>query len=167
MLFLISCHEIIKPPLLDKYLHSLVIHASDLPNGKGMSPHVWQILQGKKELVVSLLEAGVNLDSGDIWHQEVIDIPVTALHDEIHRLLFEAEMRLMTWAVENRATVHPRRQIGRSSFYAKRTPEDSRISLQSTIEEAFNILRVADPQRYPAFFEYEGVRFKIKIERIC
>lgn len=166
LLLLVSCHEIIKAPLRERYRHTLVIHASDLPHGKGMSPHIWQILEGKTELVVTLLEAVDGLDAGDIWHQERIHVPATALHDEIHIRLFDAELRLMSWALDNHATVQPRAQSGESSFYRKRTPEDSRIGLESTLGAAFNQLRVADPRRYPAFFEYEGARFKIVIERM-
>jgi len=166
LLLLVSCHEIIKAPLRKLYRHTLVIHASDLPHGKGMSPHIWQILEGRTELVVTLLEAVDGLDAGDIWHQERIHVPATALHDEIHRRLFDAELRLMSWALDNHAMVQPRAQSGESSFYRKRTPEDSRIGLDSTLREVFNQLRVADPQRYPAFFEYEDTRFKIVIERM-
>lgn len=166
LLLLISCHEIIKAPLRGLYQHSLVIHASNLPFGKGMSPHIWQILEGKSELVVSLLEAVDSLDAGDIWHQEYIHIPFTALYDEINEILFEAEIRLINWAVNNYSNVHPRVQNGLSTYYRKRTPADSRIGLDSTLREAFNQLRVADPQRYPAFFEYEDTRFKIVIERM-
>ena len=39
-LFLISCHEIIKDNIIDKYENVLVLHASNLPNGKGWSPLV-------------------------------------------------------------------------------------------------------------------------------
>jgi len=166
ILFLVSCHELIKALLRDKYRHTLVIHASDLPRGKGMSPHVWQILEGKTELTVTLLEAADKIDAGDIWHQERIHIPATALYDEIHRRLFDAELRLMSWALDNHSTVVPRVQNGESTFYRKRTPEDSRIELDTPLGMAFNQLRIADPQRYPAFFEVEGVRFRIVIERM-
>jgi methionyl-tRNA formyltransferase len=166
MLLLVSCQEIIEAQLRESYRHSLVIHASDLPLGRGMSPHVWQILEGKTKLAVTLLEVVDRLDAGDIWCQEHIHIPATALHDEIHRRLFDAELRLMSWALENHTTVQPRVQSGESSYYRKRTPEDSRIDLDSTLGAAFNQLLVADPLRYPAFFEYEGARFKIVIERM-
>jgi methionyl-tRNA formyltransferase len=148
------------------YQHTLVVHASDLPHGKGMSPHIWQILEGKTELVISLLVAVDSLDAGDIWHQERIHIPLTALHEEINHIIFEAELRLINWAIDNYKIVRPRVQNGLSTYYRKRTPEDSRIGIESTIGAAFNQLRVADPIRYPAFFEYEGARFKILIERI-
>lgn len=166
ILFLVSCHEIIGAPLRERYRNVLVLHASDLPNGKGMSPHVWQVLEGATEIVVTLLEAANALDAGDIWHQARVEIPPTALHDEIHDRLFEAELALMSWALDNHASVKPRPQLGVSSYYCRRTPQDSCIDPQTTLQQAFNQLRIADPDRYPAFFEHLGVKFKIRIERM-
>lgn len=166
ILFLVSCHEIIKASVRAQYRHTLVIHASDLPKGKGMSPHVWQILEGSTDITVTLLEAAEALDAGDIWHQETMFIPRTALHDEIHARLFETELRLMSWALQHHAHVQPRPQSGLGSFYRKRTPGDSQIPLDMPVGQAFSLLRIADPQRYPAFIEVDGVRFKILIERM-
>ena len=69
ILFLISCHEITTQQHRSLFTASLVIHASDLPQGKGWSPHIWQILEGKNHIVVSLIEAQDSIDSGDIWQQ--------------------------------------------------------------------------------------------------
>ena len=52
ILFLISCSDIIKPEILKKFRKSLVIHASDLPRGRGFSPHIWAILNGEDTLFV-------------------------------------------------------------------------------------------------------------------
>src|SRR3974390_1518134 len=67
LLFLISCHEIIKAPTLDRYRKALVIHASDLPHGRGWSPHIWAVLEGRPELTVTLLEVREPVDTGPIW----------------------------------------------------------------------------------------------------
>ena len=62
ILFLISCHEIVSVRDRQKYATSLVIHASGLPEGRGWSPHIWQILEGKHDIVVSLIEAQDEVD---------------------------------------------------------------------------------------------------------
>jgi len=67
ILFLISCSEIVKRHDLAKYKNSLVLHASDLPKGRGWSPHIWEILNGEETITLSLLEAGDKVDSGRIW----------------------------------------------------------------------------------------------------
>ena len=164
-LFLISCHEIIPSSLRIRFKYILVVHASDLPAGRGMSPHIWQILEGKKELIITLLDAADQLDAGDIWMQECVYIPSTALHDEINHIIFMSEIRLIEWALVNCETKSAYPQKGASSYYRKRTHQDSQIGIDATFKEAFNLLRVADPVRFPAFIEYEGVRFKIILER--
>ena len=40
LLFLISCSEIISKGDRAKFKSTLVIHASDLPSGRGWSPHI-------------------------------------------------------------------------------------------------------------------------------
>jgi methionyl-tRNA formyltransferase len=166
MLFLVSCHQIIRQPVRDLFRHTLVLHASDLPQGRGMSPQVWQILQGADRLTVTLLDAVDGLDQGDIWQQRMVEFDGTELHDEIHARLFDAELALMSWAVTDIERSRPRPQdAGPGSYFRKRTPEDSRIDPQRPLAEAFDLLRVADPDRYPAYFEHRGQRYRLRIDK--
>jgi methionyl-tRNA formyltransferase len=165
-LFLVSCHQILDVSVRDKYRHTLVLHASDLPRGRGWSPHVWQVLEGADRLVVSLLKAEDAVDAGDIWAQETVALAGTELHDEIHARLFDAEIRLMDWALQNCDRATPRKQAGTPSHYRKRTPADSAIDPQRPLAESFDLLRVVDPQRYPAHFELRGQKYTIRIEKM-
>jgi methionyl-tRNA formyltransferase len=164
-LFLVSCHQIVSKPVRDLYRHTLVLHASDLPQGRGMSPHIWQVLAGADHFMLSLLNAEDMLDSGDIWQQVRIDLNGTDLHDEIHRKLFDGEVQLMTWALDHCDQARPRTQQGEFSFYRKRTAADSRIDPSRPLAESFDLLRVADPDRYPAFFEHRGQKYRIRIDK--
>ena len=163
-LFLVSCHQIVGRDILDRYRHTLVLHASALPAGRGMSPHVWQILEGKPGFTVTLLEAAEALDAGRIWHQIDVPVPANAVCEEINALLFDAEMALMDWALANADSVPPREQSGAPSYYRKRNPDDSRIDPERPLAEVFDLLRVADPERYPAFFEYRGRSYRLRLE---
>lgn len=163
-LFLVSCHQIVGRDILERYEHTLVLHASALPDGRGMSPHVWQILEGKPGFTVTLLEAAEALDAGRIWHQIEVAVPADAVCHEINALLFDAEVALMDWALEHAASVQPREQHGTPRYYRKRSPADSRIDPAQPLAEVFDLLRVADPERYPAFFEYRGRRYRLRLE---
>lgn len=165
-LFLVSCQQIIRKPIRDLFRYTLVLHASALPQGRGMSPHVWQILQGAKSLCVTLLNAEDELDSGDIWHQIELSFEGTELHDEIHETLFAAEMALMSWALDNCDKLNPRPQFGEPSYLRRRSPEDSEIDPTRPLVESFDLLRIADPDRYPAFFEYRGCKYRIRIDKL-
>jgi len=165
-LFLVSCHQIIRAPLRAGYRHTLVLHASDLPRWRGMSPHIWQILEGRPGFTVTLLDALDELDSGGIWQQREVMVESTALHDDINRALFDAEIELMNWALEHCDHRQPRPQSGEASYCRKRVPADSQIDPHRPLAEYFELLRVADPQRYPAYFEYRGQRYRIQIDKL-
>lgn len=166
ILFLISCHELIQRVDRERYGVTLVIHASDLPRGRGWSPHVWQILEGKAEITVTLLEAEDAVDSGAIWAQRKMTLQGHELIDEINEQLFAIELALMDYAVAQYGTITPSPQSdAMATYYPERLPGDSRIDPDKTIAEQFDLLRVADPGRYPAFFDYRGHRYHIQIEK--
>ncbi|MCU9948568.1 formyltransferase family protein [Pseudomonas sp. PDM13] len=165
-LFLISCQQLIGPALRARYRHTLVLHASDLPAGRGMSPHVWQVLEGAGRITVTLLDAADPVDSGDIWQQLAFTLDGHELCDEINARLFAAEFELMEWALAHCDSCAARPQAGEPSHYRRRRPEDSRIDPHKPLAEQFNLLRVADPERYPAFFELHGHRYEIVLRKV-
>lgn len=165
-LFLISCHQIVRKPARDLFRHTLVVHASALPRGRGMSPHIWQILEGTSAITVTLLNADDVVDSGDIWQQIVVPFQGTELYQEINDAIFQAELTLMSWALEHCDHVAPRAQQGEASLYRKRKPADSAIDPSRSLAESFDLLRVADPERYPAFFEMRGQKYRIRIDKM-
>lgn len=167
LLFLISCHEIVKSAVRDMYRATLVIHASDLPRGRGWSPHIWQILEGRNDITITLLEAADGVDCGAIWAQRVVHFEGHELHDEINQVLFSAEIALMDEAISRFDQIQPRPQDETAiSYYPRRTPEDSRINPFCSIVDQFDLLRVADPKRFPAFFDLRGCRYEIQIKKM-
>ena len=168
ILFLISCSEIINEEDRSAYNTCLVIHASDLPLGRGWSPHIWQIIEGKEELTLSLLEAQDKVDSGNIWKKINFIVPKYALWDEINKQLFDAEIKLIDFAVNNFGEITPEPQNPNISptYYPRRLPIDSQINPSMSIESQFNRIRVCDANRFPAFFELNGKKYKITLEKI-
>ncbi|MDC9522791.1 formyltransferase family protein [Pseudoalteromonas sp. Angola-31] len=166
LLFLISCCEIVKKQHRNFFEHTLVLHASDLPKDRGWSPHVWAIVNGANELTLSLLEAEDKVDTGAIWKKLRIPLDGNELYDEINQKLFAAELQLITWACENVDSVAPVLQDESATNYLrKRTPEDSEVDISQSLESQFNLLRVCDPERFPAYFYKNGCKYKIKIEK--
>lgn len=167
ILFLVSCAQLISPTERSKFKTSLVLHASDLPKGRGWSPHIWSLINGEKDITVCLLEADDPVDSGAIWLKQKIHIEEHMLLTEINDKLFKAELFLMSQAIKQFGQIKPIQQKGNDvSTWPKRTPENSRLYPDKTISEQFNTLRLADPERHPAFMDYLGNRYLIKIEKI-
>lgn len=166
ILFLVSCQEMIEAEVRAQYRAALVLHASDLPEGRGMSPHIWQVLEGQDRIKVTLLAAEEALDSGDIWLQREFSLEGHELYDEINDKLFNAELSLMDEAVDRFEEIEPRPQDSRQpTWYRFRTPADSQLLIEGTIKEQFNLLRVSDPNRFPAFFDWQGYRYEICIRK--
>jgi len=167
ILFLISCSEIISKHDRAKFKKTLVIHASDLPKGRGWSPHIWEIISGAELITISLLEAVDKVDSGDVWKKITINIPKTALYREINQFIFKAELELMDFAVENFTQIIPTKQPEiESSYWPKRVPKDGEIDIYKSIDEQFDLIRVSDQERFPAFFYKNGKKFKLKVEKV-
>ena len=166
LLFLVSCHEMINSEIRDQYHATFVLHASDLPVGRGWSPYVWTVLDGGDEIVLTLLEAEDTVDSGDIWAQRRILLEGHELCDEINAAVFQAEIDLIEHAIDHYLEMEKRSQDDRqASYFPRRTPEDSRLDPEKSIAEQFNLLRVVDSERYPAFFDYRGHRYYLKISK--
>jgi methionyl-tRNA formyltransferase len=166
ILFLVSCSQMIQDAERKKYRAALVLHASDLPKGRGWSPHIWSILSGTSRITVSLLEADPSIDSGAIWLKTEFRLEGHELLPEINEKLFSAELLLMTQAVEQFEKIRPVQQLGDPGAYMpKRSPMDSQLDPNKTIADQFDMLRVVDSQRYPAFFDYRGKRYLIRIEK--
>jgi methionyl-tRNA formyltransferase len=166
ILFLVSCSQIIKQSQRNSFKFVLVLHASDLPSARGWSPHIWSIVRGENEITVSLLEADNPVDSGRIWFKQKFKLEGHELLPEINSKLFKTELDLMTKAVKEFNSVQPQIQIGDAGEYMqKRTSEHSQLKLDKTLADQFDLLRVVDNERYPAFFEHRGHRYIIKIEK--
>ena len=166
-LFCVSYPKLLSPEVLSRFKHCIVIHASDLPEGKGWSPHVWQILEGKTVIVMSAISAEIELDSGPIWAKVSMNIPDNALYDEIYEIIFINHLKLFEIVASMiDRNISPSPQISNSSsFYKRRKPEDSLVDIDSTLSDIFDLLRVSDPVHYPVHFKYRNETFKLSISK--
>jgi methionyl-tRNA formyltransferase len=165
-LFLVSCAYVVRSAQRSRYKAVLVLHASDLPKGRGWSPHIWSIVGGATRITVCLLEAADPVDTGAVWLRCTFELEGHELLPEINEKLFESELELMTRAVREFGTVTPTPQTGDPGPYMrKRTPADSQLDPNKTIAEQFDLLRVVDNERYPAFLDIRGHRYVLTIQK--
>ena len=72
----------------------------------------------------------------------------------------------MDYAIDKFDEISPREQKNiDATYYRKRKPEDSRLDPTLPLAEQFDLLRVCDPERYPAFFEFRDCEYEIKISK--
>jgi len=161
----LSCEKIVKPEILKRNGHNLVVHESDLPQGKGWSPTTWQVLEGKKKIPICLFEAANKVDAGPIYYKSFVKLDGSELVDEIREKQAEQTFFLVEKFISDYPNVRGKPQKGKESFYGKRTPQDSELDINKPIKDQFNLLRVVDNERYPAFFMHGGKKYIIKIVR--
>jgi methionyl-tRNA formyltransferase len=107
ILFLISCNEIIRQDIRSRFRHVLVIHASDVPQGRGFAPLNWQILEGRNKVTVTLMEAADKVDSGNVWAKRDMHFDGHETFHELFDRLFETEIALMDFAAGDRRQLLP------------------------------------------------------------
>lgn len=162
--FYLGCLKITPEDILKRNRYNLVVHASDLPKGRGFAPMTWQILEGKNSIPFSLIEAVKNVDAGVVYYKEYLELSGNELCDELRHLQGEKSIELCKKFLKSPQPPRGTEQTGEATVYPRRRPEDSRLDIDKTILEQFNLLRTVDNKRYPAFFEHMGKKFKIQIE---
>lgn len=165
-----SYFKIIPKKFLSRSKINLIPHESKLPRGKGMSPLTWQILENKKKIFFSLIEASSKIDSGVIFYQKAISFRKDLVFNEIKKIQLKENLNLIRKLIKyyNNKNKLPKglKPSGKSSYYKRRTPADSELNINDSIKNQFNLMRVADSKNYPTFFKIHGKKFKIKIVKI-
>ena len=167
IVFYLGCGQLVPGEVLARHRHNLVVHESDLPKGRGWSPLSWQILEGRNEVPITLFEAWESVDSGPVYLQKTMSFTGHELVDELRAQQGALTLQLCLEFVDRypEPVQVAREQEGEPTFYPKRGPQDSELDPDKTIREQFNLLRVVDNERYPAWFELEGQRYVVKVEK--
>lgn len=125
-------------------------------------------MKGGDTIVLSLLEAEDKVDTGALWLKQEIPVTKTDLWYDVNNLLFEAEIKLMNEAVERYEDIqsHPQNPDIEPTYHRKRTPADSQIDPQISISDQFDLIRMCDPDRYPAWFDLHGQKYKLTLDKM-
>lgn len=165
--FYLSFSKIVPQSILAKSKHNLVVHESKLPQGKGWSPLTWQVLEGKNAIPITLFEADVKVDNGKIYLEDTIMLKGHELVEELRAKQADYTFKLCKNFIEHYEEVVKQAydQTGETSFYPRRTPEDSRLDINKTLKDQINLFRVVDNEKYPAYFEYLGYVYELSIKK--
>tara|TARA_B100001057_G_scaffold231301_1_gene231553 strand:+ start:5967 stop:7709 length:1743 start_codon:yes stop_codon:yes gene_type:complete len=166
--FILSFSKIIPKDILSKSKNNLVVHESDLPKGKGMSPMTWQILEGQDKISVSLIEASEEVDKGQIYSKRIIELEGHELVQEWRDLQAQTTFQLcLDFLINYPKILNERKlQVGEETFYKKRNPKDSELDLSKSLDDLFPKLRVVDNNKYPAFFKKGNYTYYLKIKKM-
>ena len=163
---ILSYFKIIEKKYLLKSNYNILVHESNLPKGRGMSPLTWQLLNKKKLITFSLINANEKIDNGDLIFKKKVYFKDTLLFKEIKSLQLKNQLYLIIKflnKISRRHKIKFYKQKGKVSNYKSRKPDDHEISIKKTIEKQFNLLRTSDNKNYPCFFIYKKQKYFIKI----
>ncbi|MGE4297645.1 MAG: hypothetical protein AB7E47_06420 [Desulfovibrionaceae bacterium] len=161
--FLLGCTTLLGPEQLARHSHNLVVHESDLPRGRGWSPVAWQVAAGAASIPVALLEAVVRADAGPVYLRDAIALDGVELLPELRDKQGRKTMDMVLAFLARWPDLDPVTQQGEPTYFRRRGEEDDRLDVDKPLGELFNRLRVVDNERYPAWFEYNGRRFRLAI----
>jgi len=165
ILLLLGCTQIIPSEVLKRNKLNLVIHESAVPQGKGWSPLSWQVLEGAKQIPITLLEATEKVDSGKIFAQDIIKLDGSELYEELKAKQGHATQNIFLRFLEKWPEIQGQVQVGSTTYYRKRTHEDDELDTSKSLEELFDHIRICDPEKFPAWFTLRGQRYTLKIEK--
>ena len=169
LLFLVSYQKKLNLSEHSGYDHVIVFHASDLPKGRGWSPYIWDILNGAEKITVCAIDAGEEIDTGDIWAKTTFNVSKTDLLKDVLERISSAQLELMLEVISMICSGEgpvPQDPHTGATYYPKRTPEDSYLDPDKTLKQLFEQIRMSDPHRFPAMLDIHGEKFKIIMERI-
>ena len=164
IVFILGYTKILPEKFLKRNEMNLVVHESALPKGKGFAPVQWQILQKKNKIPICLLDANKKPDSGDIYEKFFIKLKGNELNNEIRKNQALTTIKIINRFLKKYPKLKKIKQSGKSTFYKKRGSQHSKLNINKSIKVNFNLLRVVDNEKYPAYFVYKKRKYLIKIE---
>jgi methionyl-tRNA formyltransferase len=112
-----------------------------------------------------MFEALNDIDGGDIYLLDKLELTGYELNEELKKKQAEKIINMCINFVNNYDTFKTLiKQSGNETFYEKRNKSDSVLDINKSIKEQFNLLRVVDNEKYPAFFEIDGKKYLLKIK---
>lgn len=163
VVFILGYTKILDKAFLQKNSLNLVVHESDLPRGRGFAPTQWQILEGKNEIPVCLLEAAENADSGDIVFRSSIRLTGYELYDEIRLKQARTTFQMITEFLAVYPNIVRTKQTGDGSSYRRRRASDGELDVDKSIRSQFNLLRIGNNEEWPSYFVIDGQKYLLKI----
>ena len=167
IVFILGYTKILPSSFLKRNALNLVVHASDLPSGKGFAPIQHQILEGKEKKKITLLETVESVDSGPILLQNTLNFDGTELYDEIRSKQAQATILLIDKFIKLYPNFERKKQSSlpqvKEHFYPKRLPKDGELNIEKSIKDNFNLLRLGNNKAWPSFFIYKKKKYIIKI----
>ena len=147
----------------------LNLHGGPVPRFKGGSPLIWQKIEGKKKIGISIIKIDQNIDSGKLMGAKFFKIK----EEDNIKIIQDKSIKLFTillWEVIQKHYLKRKIKINTnklfpSRYYLQRKPEDSLVNLKTmNSKKIYNFYKALVP-RYEEPFLYFGEN-KVSLNKI-
>jgi methionyl-tRNA formyltransferase len=147
IIFFIHWSKLI-PNNIYKNYPCIQFHTSDLPKFRGGSPIQNQIINDIKNTKITAFKVNSIIDGGEICLKKNIELSGSAQKIYIN---IEKKVIQMIFQIVKKKNLKFTKQYGKSSYYKRRKPEDSKINLDKikSINNLYNLIRCTDADNYP------------------
>lgn len=142
-------------------------HETNLPIGRGCAPLQWTVINGIGSIWVTFFHLESKMDSGVFISQRSKNIEKTDLLSDLRskadKIIVDMIEDCLPSLLHGERLIHKSQESwGTPVYYRKRTSEDSRLNPSKSLNELWDLIRVCDPEKFPAFFEIEGKKIYLK-----
>jgi len=163
IVFVLGYTRKLKKNFLKKNQLTLLVHESNLPSERGSAPIQWQILKNKKIINICLIFVDEKLDNGDIILSDKMYFKGGELNKEIREKQAIHTIKIIKKFLKIYPNFTRRKQKGIPTFLKKRNETDSILDINKSLKKQFNLLRICDNEKYPAYFIYKSNKYILKI----
>lgn len=161
--------QILKQPVLDVCKHGIInVHASLLPAYRGSSPVEWALINGEKEIGVTIMQTELGVDTGDMILQRSIALSGEENAEEALEKLSGLGAELIVEAldlIEKGEAKFVKQDESKATKCKMFTKEDGKIDFSLPAEKVKSFIRGVNP-RPGAFFCGENGRIKVLRARV-
>ncbi|MCZ7594392.1 MAG: methionyl-tRNA formyltransferase [Hyphomicrobium sp.] len=140
------------------------IHYSLLPKYRGFAPLVWALINGEKQVGLSLFRFSAGMDEGDIVRQMSLDVGDNDTIADVMQALEDMSQTAVRehWnLILNRTAVLTRQPAIGATYGAQRRPEHGLIDWRLSAQRIHNFVRAQAPPYPGAFTSADGKKIVI------
>lgn len=132
-------------------------HMTDVPYGRGGSPLQNLIIRGHEYTKLTALKMAKELDAGPVYLKKEMSLLGSAT--EIFTRSSDLTFDMIEYIVEHEPT--PIQQKGEVTEFPRRTPEQSQLLPDLSLDDFYNTVRMLDAETYPkAYIKFGNLKLE-------
>lgn len=135
------------------------LHASALPFYRGAAPLNWALINGEKEIGLSIYEVNDGVDTGPIIAQEKFSVGLEDTIKDVLKKTLEIYPKMLLRVCDDfeRGIIEKKLQnLNEGSYFTKRFPKDGEINWETMTDLQIHNLVRALTKPYPGAFFYQN-----------